>query len=113
MPMGLNISPTIWQSYINAILECLQSRKYCKVIMDYLLSFTSSKKSNRNKLEDSLKAFLRNGLKISPKKYQLFSKELQYMGNTIFIKYRRVCIKPLRSRLEAIQNPNCLQSYGM
>ena len=23
MPMGLNISPSIWQSYINAILECL------------------------------------------------------------------------------------------
>ena len=29
--------------------------------------------------------------------------ELQYMGNTIFIKERRVCVKPLRSRLEAIQ----------
>ena len=25
------------------------------------------------------------------------------MGNTIFIKDRRVCIKPLRDRLEAIQ----------
>ena len=23
MPMGLNISPSIWQSYINAILDCL------------------------------------------------------------------------------------------
>ena len=29
MPMGLNISPSIWQSYINMILDCLQSRKYC------------------------------------------------------------------------------------
>ena len=28
MPMGLNISPSIWQSYINVILECLQSRKH-------------------------------------------------------------------------------------
>ena len=42
-----------------------------------------------------------NGLKISPKKCQLFRTELQYMGNTIFIKGRRVCNKPLRSRLEA------------
>ena len=25
------------------------------------------------------------------------------MGNTIFIKDRKVCVKPLRSRLEAIQ----------
>ena len=30
LPMGLNISPSIWQSYINSILECLQSRKNVK-----------------------------------------------------------------------------------
>ena len=29
MPMGCNISPAVWQSYINAILSCLSSRKYC------------------------------------------------------------------------------------
>ena len=29
MPMGLNISPSIWQSYINAVLDCLESRKHC------------------------------------------------------------------------------------
>ena len=28
MPMGLNISPVVWQSYINAILNFLSSRKY-------------------------------------------------------------------------------------
>ena len=28
--MGLNISPAIWQSYINADLDCLQIRKYCE-----------------------------------------------------------------------------------
>ena len=27
MPKGLNISPTVWQSYNNAILSCLSSRK--------------------------------------------------------------------------------------
>ena len=27
MPMGLNISLTVWQSYINAIINCLSSRK--------------------------------------------------------------------------------------
>ena len=43
MPMGLNISPTIWQSYINAILDCLKSRKYCEAIMDDLLLFTPTK----------------------------------------------------------------------
>ena len=103
MPMGLNISPSIWQSYVNAILECLQSRKHCKAIKDNLLLFTPSKKAHMAKLEDLLKYHLRTDLTISPKKCQLFKTELQYMGNTIFIKDKKVCIKPLRSRIEAIQ----------
>ena len=78
--MGLNISPSIWQSYINAILDCLQSKMYCEAIMDDLLLFTPSKNSHMNKLEDLLKALLKNGLKISPKKCQLFKTSLQYMG---------------------------------
>ena len=61
------------------------------------------KKSHVAKLEDLLKVLLKNGLKVLLKKCQLFRKELQYMGNTIFIKDKRVCIKPLRSTLEAIQ----------
>ena len=103
MPMGLNISPSIWQSYINAILDCLQNRKYCEAIMDDLLLFTPSKSSHMAKLEDLLKALLKNGLKIFPKKCQLFRTNLTHMGNEIFIQNKRVCIKPLRSRLEAIQ----------
>ena len=43
MPMGWNISPSIWQSYINVILDCLKSRKYCEAIMDNLLLYTPSK----------------------------------------------------------------------
>ena len=101
--MGLNVSPLIWQTYINTILNSLQSRKYCEVIMDDLLLFTPSKKVHMDKLEDLLKALRKNCLKISPKKCQLFRTELQYMGNTISIKKRRVCVKPLHSRLEAIQ----------
>ena len=86
MPMGLNISPAIWQSYINEILDCLQDRKYCKAIMDDLLLFIPTKSSHFDKLEDLLKALQMNGLKISPKKCQLLKIELKYMGNTIFIR---------------------------
>ena len=71
--------------------------------MDDLLLFTPSKETHMNKLEDLLKALLKNGLKISPKKCQLFKISLQYMGNEIFIENKKVCVKPLRSRLEAIQ----------
>ena len=56
MPVGLNISPSICQSYLNTILDCLQCRKYCKAIMDDLLLFMPMKKSHIAKLEDLLKA---------------------------------------------------------
>ena len=70
--------------------------------MDDLLLFTPPKSFQFDKLEDMLRALQKNGLKISPKKCQLFKTELQYMGNTIFIRNKRVCVKPLRSRIEAI-----------
>ena len=50
------------------------------------------------KLEDLLKALLKNG------NANCFKTELQYMGNTIFIQGKRVCVKPLHIWLEAIQN---------
>ena len=74
----------IWQSYINTILNCLESRKYYEAIMDNLLLFTPSKQMHMRKLKDLVKALLKIGLKISPRKCQLFKTELQYMGNTDF-----------------------------
>ena len=60
------------------------------------------KKAHISKLEDLLKALLKNGLKICPRKCQLFKTDLQYMGNMIFIKDMEVCVRPLRSRVDAI-----------
>ena len=59
MPMGWNISPSIQQSYINTIFKCLQSRKYCKAILDDLILSTPTKKSHMAKLEDLLKVLLK------------------------------------------------------
>ena len=59
--------------------------------MDDLLLFTPSEGSHVDKLEDLLKALLKNDLKISPKKCQLFRTNLQYMGNEILIQNKRVC----------------------
>ena len=71
--------------------------------MDDLLLFTPSKKVHMAKLEDLSKVLLKNGLKLSPKKCQSFKTELHYMGNIVFIKDKKVCLKPLRGRIEAIQ----------
>ena len=72
--------------------------------MDDLLLLMPTKESHFEKLKDLLKALCKYGLKISPKKFQLFKTELQYIGNTIFIENKRMHVKPLRSRLKAIQN---------
>ena len=57
MPMGLNVSPPIWQSYINTILNSLQSRKYCEAIVDDLLLFTPSKIAAYSKIRRSFESF--------------------------------------------------------
>ena len=41
------------------ILDCLQSKRYCKAIMNDLLLFTPSKRSHIDKLEDLLKELLK------------------------------------------------------
>ena len=94
MPKGLNILLSIWQSYINAELKCLWSRKYFEAIMDDLLLFTPTKRAHMSKLEDLLKALLKMDLRY-PRESASYSKiELQYMGNVIFIKDRKVCVRP-------------------
>ena len=84
MPMGLNISPSIWQSYINAILECLQSRKHCEAIMDGLLLFTPSKKVHMAKLEDLLKALLKMDLRYSQRNVS-YSKQNYKIWETLYL----------------------------
>ena len=69
MPMGLNVSPSIWQMCINTILNSLQNRKYCEAIMDDLLLFTPSKKAHMDNLEDLLKA-------LKKERFENISKEM-------------------------------------
>ena len=99
---GIKYIPLYLAIIYKCNLDCLETRKHCEAIMDNLLLFTPTKKAHIAKLEDLLKALLKNRLKISPKKCQLFKIKVQYMGNTVFIKERRVCVKLLRSRIEAI-----------
>ena len=84
MPRGLNISPSIWQSYINTILDCLKNRKYCKAVMDDLLLFTPSKSSHTDKLEDFVKGIVEKWIKNLPKEVTIFQNQ---SNNLWVIKY--------------------------
>ena len=101
MTMWLNISPSLWQSYINVILDCLQSKNYCKAIMDDLLLFYTIKKTSYSQIR-SVESIIKEWIKNLPKEVSIFRTNLKYMGNEIFIQNKRVCIQLLRSRLEAI-----------
>ena len=87
--------------YITLILSELEDKKKYIAIMDDLL-IHSIRADHSKLLEQLLKSMCRNGLRLSPKKCQLFKTNLIYMGNEFTITKRKMTITPLRSRTEAI-----------
>ena len=118
--MGLSVSPAVWQNFIQKVLsEIPNHRKHHLAIMDDCLVH-SKKREHLSHLVDLFKALIRNGLKISPKKCQLFRKKLVYMGHTLLIEDNLPKITPLKTRIDAIMKldppktpKNCKQFCGM
>ena len=71
-------------------------------IMDDLL-IHGFKGNHLDRLEALFQAMIKHGLKLFPKKCQLFMKHLTYMGNVFHINGSTISITPLQSRIEAIQ----------
>ena len=69
--MGLSVSPAIWQTFINKVLDEIPHGKHFLAIMDDC-KIHYQRKDQLNHLIALLKALIRNGLKISPRKCQLF-----------------------------------------
>ena len=109
-------APQIWMDYITLILSELEDKKKYIAIMDDLL-IHSTKMAHWKLLEQLLKSMCKNGLRLSPKKCQLFKTKLTYMGNEFSINRRTMTITPLRSRTEAINKiptpraPNQCKSF--
>ena len=101
--MGLSVSPAIWQNFIQRVLQAIPNyMKNHLAIMDDIL--THSKRVNHiGHLIDLFKAIMRNGLKISPRKCKWFKKELVFMGIAILVEDGMPKMKPLKSRIDAIQ----------
>ena len=99
--MGIACAPQIWMDYITLILYELEDKKRYIAIMDDLL-IHSTKVAHWKLLEQLLKSMCKNGLRLSPKKCQLFKTQLTCMGNEFNINKRTMTITPLRSRTEGI-----------
>ena len=102
LPMGLAISPQVWIDYIESILCDMANKQDYIALMDDLL-IHGFKGNHLDRLEALFKALIKHGLKLSPKKCQLFMKHLTYMGNVFHINGSTISITPLQSRIEAIQ----------
>ena len=70
-------------------------------IMDDLL-LHSSRRRHMKLIKDLLVTMIKNGLKLSPKKSQLFMTELCYLGTLFKIKGDFMTITPLLTSIEAI-----------
>ena len=63
----------------------------------------SLKKHHMNRLDSLGQTLVKHGLKLYPKKYQLFIKELDYMGNVFMIEDQRMTIWCIKCRIEVVQ----------
>ena len=94
LPVGIACAPQIWMDYITLILAELEDKKRYIAIMDDLL-IHSTKVAHWKLQEQLLKSMCKNGLRLSPRKCQLFKTQLTYMGNEFSINKRTITITPL------------------
>ena len=103
LPMGLGTSPAIWMTYVNFLLDSMPDRDKIIAIMDDLL-LHSTRDAHMSLLVNLFETMIKNGLKLSPKKSQLFVKELVYLGTLFTVKPQGLIITPLLTRVDAIKN---------
>ena len=103
LPMGLGTSPAIWMTYVNFLLDSMPNRDKIIAIMDDLL-LHSTRDTHMSLLVNLFETMIKNSLKLSPKKSQLFVKELMYLGTLFTVKSHGLVITPLLTRVDAIKN---------
>ena len=98
---ALHVPSKIWMDYITLIMaELEQKNKYIAIMDDLLLH--STKVAHWKLLEQLFQSMCKNGLKLSPKKCQLFRTKLTYMGNEFVINKRTMTITPLSQGLKQL-----------
>ena len=100
--MGLSISPQVWITYIENLLEGISNRDSYIAIMDDLM-LHGLKDNHMDLFKNLFVSLMAHGLKLSPRKCQLFMKHLVYLGNVFHIEDGVITITPMKSRIEAIQ----------
>lgn len=82
MPFGLCNAPATFERLMNKILEGL-SWKTCLVYLDDVIVFGQDFESTLDRMRDVLSRLRAAGLKLSPKKCDLFKKKVSYLGHVV------------------------------
>ena len=102
LPMGLKVSPAIWQAFINKVLGPIPNRQRHIAIMDDCLVH-SKFRDHITDLRNLFQSLLDHGLKICPKKCQFFRTSLIYMGFKFLIENGRPSFTPMKDKCDAIR----------
>ena len=103
LPMGLKVSPAIWQAFINKVLGPIPNRQRHIAIMDDCLVH-SKFTDHLQDLTNLFQSLMDHGLKISPKKCQFFRTSLIYMGFKFLIDKGRPSFTPMKDKCDSIRN---------
>ena len=103
LPMGLGISPSIFAEKIREFLQEIPSYKeFTECIADDILIFSKTKEDHFKHLEAIFSMLERKGLRLSPRKAELFQTKVTFFGHHIMIKDNRPCQLPMGSKVSAI-----------
>ena len=103
LPMGLKVSPAIWQAFIKKVLGPIPNRQRHIAIMDDCLVH-SKFADHMQDLTNLFQSLMDHGLKISPKKCQFFRTSLIYMGFKFLIDKGRPSFTPMKDKCDSIRN---------
>ena len=82
MPFGLCNAPSIFERLMETVLSSLQW-KSCLVYLDDVVSFGCDEQELLDRMDEVFSCLKEAGLKLKPKKYKLFAKEINYLGHMI------------------------------
>jgi hypothetical protein len=101
MPMGLTNAPATFQRMMEAVLRPFLT-EFCMVYLDDIIIYSRTPEEHAEHIIKVLHALHRHGLKIKPKKCELFHVRLKFLGHIIDVSGVRIRILPNPDKVDAI-----------
>lgn len=101
MPMGLTNAPATFQRMMEAVLRPFLT-DFCMVYLDDIIIYSRTPEEHAEHIIKVLHALHRHGLKIKPKKCELFHVRLKFLGHIIDVSGVRIRVLPNPDKVDAI-----------